>query len=417
MPVPEEASAVSGPPEAPEAVDTQQPRSEAETSEAAGMPEEEQDFSAIEDIDTSLLTGSLDGEDASGASLQGPLDEHEENGEADTPEESDEPAAPDLYTIQGDHAQQEAGQDALPEEIDEVEMTASLRDEDEDSDLEAAAIDSGPAASLDADTADTRQEDEPVAAQQEPSEIVSDTTHDTNTSDTMEQVPDEPSLASGTDTTGEELPETSPHAPADVQPEAAPEASSETTPEDGYDTAAAASPDEDDQKSRAETAPGHARAAISQDTSEDMGSNASPARVEDTTQEEDELLHSIPDHVLTPTLADLYYQQGQTGLARNVFQRLLQRNPDNEKIKQRLREIEQGGEQPQHDDTASGGAVTNDGGQSETYESQARQARRKRGKARKKNAQARRAGNKPLKGVRIKDEYRQLHKRRKKKKN
>jgi hypothetical protein len=49
---------------------------------------------------------------------------------------------------------------------------------------------------------------------------------------------------------------------------------------------------------------------------------------------------SIPDHVLTPTLADIYYQQGQSQLALQIYRRLLDADPDNERIAKRIREIE-----------------------------------------------------------------------------
>jgi Tetratricopeptide repeat len=49
--------------------------------------------------------------------------------------------------------------------------------------------------------------------------------------------------------------------------------------------------------------------------------------------------YSIPDHVLTPTLADIYFQQGQPNLAVQIYSRLLERDPDNEKISRRLEEI------------------------------------------------------------------------------
>ena len=49
---------------------------------------------------------------------------------------------------------------------------------------------------------------------------------------------------------------------------------------------------------------------------------------------------SIPDHVLTPTLADIYYQQGQPKLALQLYRRLLHADPDNERIAKRIREIE-----------------------------------------------------------------------------
>ena len=50
--------------------------------------------------------------------------------------------------------------------------------------------------------------------------------------------------------------------------------------------------------------------------------------------------YSIPDHVLTPTLADIYFQQGQPQLAMQIYKRLLEADPDNERIAQRLKEIE-----------------------------------------------------------------------------
>lgn len=49
----------------------------------------------------------------------------------------------------------------------------------------------------------------------------------------------------------------------------------------------------------------------------------------------------IPDHVLTPTLADIYFQQDQPYLAVQIYKRLLEKNPDNEKIVQRIQQIEQ----------------------------------------------------------------------------
>jgi tetratricopeptide (TPR) repeat protein len=50
---------------------------------------------------------------------------------------------------------------------------------------------------------------------------------------------------------------------------------------------------------------------------------------------------SIPDHVLTPTLADIYYQQGQLYQAIQIYKRLLERDPDNDKIEDRILKIEQ----------------------------------------------------------------------------
>lgn len=47
----------------------------------------------------------------------------------------------------------------------------------------------------------------------------------------------------------------------------------------------------------------------------------------------------IPDHVLTPTLADIYFQQGQHQLALQIYDRLLEREPDNERLGARILEI------------------------------------------------------------------------------
>jgi hypothetical protein len=47
----------------------------------------------------------------------------------------------------------------------------------------------------------------------------------------------------------------------------------------------------------------------------------------------------IPDHVLTPTLADIYYQQGQYKLALQIFSRLLLHDPENTRLISRYNEI------------------------------------------------------------------------------
>ncbi len=49
--------------------------------------------------------------------------------------------------------------------------------------------------------------------------------------------------------------------------------------------------------------------------------------------------YSIPDHVLTPTLADIYFQQGQYDLAIQIYRRLLSRDPDNETLQQKLNQL------------------------------------------------------------------------------
>jgi tetratricopeptide (TPR) repeat protein len=61
--------------------------------------------------------------------------------------------------------------------------------------------------------------------------------------------------------------------------------------------------------------------------------------------------YSIPDHVLTPTLADIYFQQGQPQMAIEIYERLLKKDPDNGRITGRIDEIkkyiEQTGWQPE----------------------------------------------------------------------
>lgn len=57
------------------------------------------------------------------------------------------------------------------------------------------------------------------------------------------------------------------------------------------------------------------------------------------TPDERDAAFDIPDHVLTPTLADLYFQQGQYSFALKVFSRLLQQDPDNQKLVSRYNEI------------------------------------------------------------------------------
>jgi tetratricopeptide (TPR) repeat protein len=50
----------------------------------------------------------------------------------------------------------------------------------------------------------------------------------------------------------------------------------------------------------------------------------------------------IPDHVLTPTLADIYLQQGQPKLALTIYRRLFDKKPDDKKLAERIVEIEKG---------------------------------------------------------------------------
>lgn len=67
--------------------------------------------------------------------------------------------------------------------------------------------------------------------------------------------------------------------------------------------------------------------------------NAQPEAVVGNFDMQDKL-YDIPDHVLTPTLADLYYQQGQPKLALSIYRRLLERDSGNDKLRGRIEEID-----------------------------------------------------------------------------
>ncbi|MGM0462350.1 MAG: hypothetical protein ACQEQ4_08035, partial [Fibrobacterota bacterium] len=59
----------------------------------------------------------------------------------------------------------------------------------------------------------------------------------------------------------------------------------------------------------------------------------------------------IPDHVLTPTFADIYLQQGQPHLAREIYRRLAQNQTDNEEYLQKIATIDAIIEESENDDT------------------------------------------------------------------
>jgi hypothetical protein len=80
---------------------------------------------------------------------------------------------------------------------------------------------------------------------------------------------------------------------------------------------------------------GRRTAAAPDDTREQFPDGAGePARLEPS-------FPNIPDHVLTPTLADIYFQQGQPRLAAHIYNRLLNRDPDNDKLRERLSIIQE----------------------------------------------------------------------------
>lgn len=107
---------------------------------------------------------------------------------------------------------------------------------------------------------------------------------------------------------------------------------------------------------------------------------------------------SIPDHVLTPTLADIYFQQDQPHLAIQIYKRLLERDPDNDKIVDRIAEIEQVIEEKE--------ALIEKTSAEKAKET--KKGKRKKSKSRKKRVQG---DARPLKGVRIKKEIKELIKR------
>jgi len=96
--------------------------------------------------------------------------------------------------------------------------------------------------------------------------------------------------------------------------------------------------------------------------------------------------YSIPDHVLTPTLADIYFQQGQYQLSLQIYSRLIEKDPSNMNLQDRYDEIQtllaNQENQP--------GQFYNFGNDSESGQDQSR--------GRKKSSET----DKPLSGVRIK---------------
>ena len=99
--------------------------------------------------------------------------------------------------------------------------------------------------------------------------------------------------------------------------------------------------------------------------------------------------YSIPDHVLTPTLADIYYQQGQMQLAMQIYARLLDKDPNNLKLQERIDEI-QAQITAQENDASSVNESKNDSLRNLSPEKTVRPRKKTTG------------SDKPLSGVRIK---------------
>jgi hypothetical protein len=118
--------------------------------------------------------------------------------------------------------------------------------------------------------------------------------------------------------------------------------------------------------------------------------------------DDDDRPYSIPDHVLTPTLADIYFQQGQPDLAVQIYSRLMERDPDNEKIARRLDEIKKcisDGRVPAPPEDAGNPAAAPKADQKSGPASSGRPRRNKA-----------KSGHKPLEGVRIKKEIKNKRK-------
>jgi len=100
----------------------------------------------------------------------------------------------------------------------------------------------------------------------------------------------------------------------------------------------------------------------------------------------------IPDHVLTPTLADIYFQQGQHHLALQIYGRLLEREPDNERMNARILEIWQEMERAD--------ASVNPADSQQKTQRSGKSSARKSGK--KRSSSGKPLDTRPLAGVRIK---------------
>jgi len=59
----------------------------------------------------------------------------------------------------------------------------------------------------------------------------------------------------------------------------------------------------------------------------------------DTALDERDAPFDLPDHVLTPTLADIYFQQGQPRLALHIYERLALKDPEDERLAAKIQEI------------------------------------------------------------------------------
>lgn len=136
-----------------------------------------------------------------------------------------------------------------------------------------------------------------------------------------------------------------------------------------------------------------------------------PEQLQSTSQDksvEETDSYSIPDHVLTPTLADIYYQQGQGRLAVQIYERLLQRDGENEKLRARLEEIR--ARLAQEQDSVPQPPQTSEERTKKQLSSSSTSPGKKKSSRKKKTSSKR-----PLEGVKIKKKFKERI--RKKKKN
>ncbi|MFW6221861.1 MAG: tetratricopeptide repeat protein, partial [Fibrobacterota bacterium] len=126
---------------------------------------------------------------------------------------------------------------------------------------------------------------------------------------------------------------------------------------------------------------------------------------------------AIPDHVLTPTLADIYFQQGQPHLAVHIYERLLEKDPDNERIEERIGQIRKAIKEEELREKAES-AVKSAQTSAKTQKRQTRSSSQK--KSRSRSSRTKQSGanksdeEKPLKGVKIKKKVKEkIQKKRK----
>lgn len=361
-----EPAAQTPPAEEPPAIGHADTEDQSENQETASPPQPETVFDQVADED--LLAADTD--------------------ENIVPDEDDEEetVAEEYYTVSGENAQEEGAPAADLKALDDLgdlEIQTTMEDETESEPEQAA------------DMPVEQPEVESVAENRETApENTSTAPEDTPAGD--ETVPPGDLLAEDIASPTEELPDD--------------DTEDESTVEDFYTISG-----ESAEKETADVPELEAVGAVeieqsdtdpAREESESQAQAATPAadtQQEETTGESSAAAYAIPDHVLTPTLADIYYQQGQPQLAVQVYQRLLERDPDNEKFQQRIDRIRQ--EISAQAETAAS--------EPEAPARKTKSTRNKTGSSSRKKRGRKSGEGKPLAGVRIKKKYKErLRKRR-----